>query len=70
MVFKIALPFHGLARGLAQLMPRGQVADKRLRQNREELLQMSAHELNDLGISRSDIPALLEEPLAWRRDRR
>lgn len=70
MVFKIALPFHGLARGLAQLIPRGQVTDKRLQQGREELLQMSARELNDLGIGRGDIPALFEDPQAWRRDRR
>jgi uncharacterized protein YjiS (DUF1127 family) len=70
MVFKISLPFHDLARALAQLMPSGQVKDKRLQQGREELLQMSARELNDLGISRGDIPALYEEPQAWRRDRR
>jgi uncharacterized protein YjiS (DUF1127 family) len=31
---------------------------------------MSAHELKDLGLSRSDIPALFEDPQAWRRDRR
>jgi uncharacterized protein YjiS (DUF1127 family) len=70
MVFRIFLPFQGLARGLAQLLPRGKAADNSLRQGRQDLLQMSAHELKDLGISRSDIPALFDDPQAWRRDRR
>lgn len=34
-----------------------------------ELLRMSARELNDLGIGRSEIPALLEQPAAWQKDR-
>jgi hypothetical protein len=70
MVFRMFLPFQGLARGLAQLLPRGKADGKSLRQSRQDLLQMSAHELKDLGISRSDIPALFEDPQAWRRDRR
>ncbi|MES2242002.1 MAG: DUF1127 domain-containing protein [Pseudomonadota bacterium] len=43
--------------------------DKGLRQSRAELAQMSARELNDLGIGRGDIPALLDDPAGWRRDR-
>ncbi len=70
MVFRIFLPFQGLVRGLARLPPRGKAAGQGLRQSRQELMQMSAHELKDLGISRSDIPALFEDPQAWRRDRR
>jgi uncharacterized protein YjiS (DUF1127 family) len=70
MVFSIFLPFQGLVRGLAQLVPRGKAARKALRQGRQDLMHMSAHELKDLGISRSDIPALFEDPQAWRRDRR
>jgi len=34
------------------------------------LRNMSDRELNDLGIGRGDIPALLDEPALWRRDRR
>ena len=70
MVFSIFLPFQGLARGLAQLLPRGKADGKGLRQSRQDLMHMSEHELKDLGISRSDIPALFEDPQAWRRDRR
>jgi uncharacterized protein YjiS (DUF1127 family) len=69
MVFRICWPFQGLAHRLAQRMPRRQTRDKALRQSRQDLLQMSAHELKDLGISRSDIPALFEDPQAWHRDR-
>ncbi len=69
MVFRIFWPLQGLARGLAQRMPRRKSAGAGLRQNRQDLLQMNAHELKDLGISRSDIPALFEDPQAWRRDR-
>jgi hypothetical protein len=70
MVFRILLPLHGLVRALAQLVPPAKKGGKGLRQGREDLLQMSAHELKDLGISRSDIPALFEDPQGWRRDRR
>lgn len=70
MVFRIFLPFRALAHGLARLTPRGKGPDGGLRQSRQDLLQMSAHELKDLGISRGDIPALFEDPQAWRRDRR
>lgn len=68
----LVLPFAALARGLARrLQPRpgGPVQDKGLRQSRAELEQMSTRELNDLGISRGDIPALLDDPAGWRRDR-
>jgi len=39
------------------------------RLQRDELMAMSSHELNDLGIGRSEIPALLGEPSAWRSSR-
>lgn len=67
----LVLPFAALARGLAQRLqskPRGTVQDNGLRQSRGELEQMSARELNDLGIGRGDIPALLDNPAGWRRD--
>ena len=35
-----------------------------------ELAGMNGQELNDLGIGRGEIPAVLEAPLHWRRDRR
>jgi len=69
----IARPFLAIARGLARLtrrMPRGPAQHKGLRRSRTELEQMSARELNDLGIGRGDIPALLDDPVAWRKDRR
>lgn len=31
---------------------------------------MSAQELKDLGIGRSEIPALLDQADAWKKDRR
>ncbi|MDI1273296.1 DUF1127 domain-containing protein [Polaromonas sp.] len=68
----LVLPFAMLTRGLAQWLqprPRGPVPDKGLQQSRAELEQMSARELNDLGIGRGDIPALLDDPVGWRRDR-
>ncbi|MES2943173.1 MAG: DUF1127 domain-containing protein [Pseudomonadota bacterium] len=34
-----------------------------------ELSQMTTRELNDLGIGRGDIPALLNQPAAWSKDR-
>jgi uncharacterized protein YjiS (DUF1127 family) len=43
--------------------------NRQLRRGRDELAQIVPRELNDLGISRSDIPALLQDPAAWRRDR-
>ncbi|MGC1175379.1 DUF1127 domain-containing protein [Polaromonas sp.] len=74
MLYKtVGFPFPALARGLAQMtrvLPRWPTQDRGLRRSRDELAQMSARELNDLGISRGDIPALLDEPVAWRRDRR
>lgn len=70
----IVLPYAALARGLARLerlarwpAPRDARA---LRQSRAELEQMSARELNDLGISRSDIDGLIDDPVHWRQDRR
>lgn len=73
MLYKIVgFPFFALARGLTQMtrvLPRWPKQGKQLRQSRAELAQMSVRELNDLGISRGEIPALLDEPVAWRRDR-
>jgi hypothetical protein len=39
------------------------------RLQRDELMAMSSHELKDLGIGRSEIPALLGEPCSWRSSR-
>ncbi|HYW57518.1 MAG TPA: DUF1127 domain-containing protein [Polaromonas sp.] len=41
----------------------------RRRRDRAELAQMSSGELNDLGIGRGDIRALMDAPAAWRKDR-
>lgn len=51
--------------------PRGSTQDsqKVTRLQRAELGAMSAHELSDLGIGRSEIPALMGEPAAWRASR-
>jgi len=70
MVFRLSLPFRALAHGLAQLLRRGNRVGACARQGRNELSHMSDYELKDLGISRSDIPALFEDPQAWRRGRR
>jgi len=40
------------------------------RLQRDELMAMSSHELSDLGIGRSEIPALFGEPSSWRLHRR
>ena len=39
------------------------------RLQRDELMAMSSHQLNDLGIGRSEIPALFDEPAGWRATR-
>ena len=39
------------------------------RLQRDELMAMSSHELSDLGIGRSEIPALFNEPSSWRASR-
>jgi hypothetical protein len=39
------------------------------RLQRDELMAMSTHELSDLGIGRSEIPALFGEPSAWQSSR-
>ncbi len=70
MVFRMFLPFQGVVRWLARRLPGGKAAEPGGRQSRQELSQMSEHELKDLGISRGDIPALFEDPRGWRRDRR
>lgn len=44
------------------------LANWRTRQH-EELSQMSARDLNDLGIGRSEIPALLDPSDGWQKDR-
>jgi hypothetical protein len=43
--------------------PDGQAPATRLQ--RDELMAMSGHELSDLGIGRSEIPALFGEPSSW-----
>ncbi len=39
------------------------------RLQRDELMAMSNHELSDLGIGRSEIPALFGEPSSWKAGR-
>lgn len=73
MLYKtVGFPFLALTRELVRItrvLPRRPAQDRGLRRSRDELAQMGARELNDLGISRGDIPALLDDPVAWRRDR-
>jgi hypothetical protein len=52
-------PSHGSAGG-------GRVPT---RLQRDELMAMSSHELSDLGIGRSETPALFAEPSSWRASR-
>jgi len=40
------------------------------RLQRDELMAMSSHQLSDLGIGRSEIPALFGEPSSWSASRR
>ena len=57
---------------LQQLLPRLQAICQPLRkreQHQSELTHMNARELSDLGIGRSDIPALLYRPAEWLADR-
>ena len=51
--------------------PRDGAADAPVptRLQRDELMAMSSHELSDLGIGRSEIPALLGEPCSWKSSR-
>lgn len=44
-------------------------ANRRAQQH-QDLSSMSAQELKDLGIGRSEIPALLDQADAWKKDRR
>ena len=39
------------------------------RLQRDELMAMSNHQLSDLGIGRSEIPALFGEPSSWQSSR-
>jgi len=78
--FSLAAGMHRLA-GLAAALCRlggvwfkpsrggasGEARPTRLQ--RDELMAMSSHELNDLGIGRSEIPALFGEPSSWRASR-
>jgi hypothetical protein len=70
----------GLLGGAAQAGPclvQGSAASRRTgrpgtaatRLQRDELMAMSSHELSDLGIGRSEIPALFGEPSSWRSSR-
>jgi hypothetical protein len=66
---------RGLARRLMAAWfreaPRGGATDgpRPTRLQRGELMAMSSHELKDLGIGRSEIPALLGQPSSWRSSR-
>ncbi|MGH8848634.1 MAG: DUF1127 domain-containing protein [Polaromonas sp.] len=67
-----ALFSSALQRLLARLMFRGRRQAGRhwqYKRHQAELRQMSTRELSDLGIGRSEIPALLEAPAAWREGR-
>jgi hypothetical protein len=75
--FSLAAGLHRLA-GLAAALCRlggacfkpshgGAPAPTRLQ--RDELMAMSTHELSDLGIGRSEIPALFGEPSSWQSSR-
>jgi uncharacterized protein YjiS (DUF1127 family) len=65
----------GLAAALRRLGRRvagRRLPDRRLaptRLQRDELMAMSSHELSDLGIGRSEIPALFGERSPWRAGR-
>lgn len=66
--------FAGLAAALCRLAsawfgPSWGGAQTPTRLQRDELMAMSSHELNDLGIGRSEIPALFGEPSSWRASR-
>lgn len=66
--------FAGLAAALCRLggawfRPSRGGAPTPPRLQRDELMAMSGHELNDLGIGRSEIPALFGEPSSWRASR-
>lgn len=58
-----------MQRLLAPLMFRGRRQHGQHKRHEAELRQMSALELNDLGIGRGEIPALLEAPATWREGR-
>jgi len=66
--------FAGLAAALCRIggawfRPSRGGAPTPRRLQRDELMAMSSHELNDLGIGRSEIPALFGEPSSWRASR-
>ena len=58
-------------RRLGRMLGSGWFADRSTptRLQRDELMAMSSHELSDLGIGRSEIPALFGEPSSWRASR-
>lgn len=72
--FSLAAGVHRLA-SLAALCKPGGAWFKRggtsapTRLQRDELQAMSTHELSDLGIGRSEIPALFGEPSSWQSSR-
>jgi hypothetical protein len=64
----------GLAAALCQsggawFKPSHGGAPEPTRLQRDELMGMSSHELSDLGIGRSEIPALFGEPSSWQSSR-
>ena len=67
----------GLAAALCRLggawfkPSRGDVSDGPVptRLQWDELMAMSSHQLSDLGIGRSEIPALFGEPSSWQSSR-
>jgi uncharacterized protein YjiS (DUF1127 family) len=64
---ELAASLRRLGRRLAASWVAQGPASTRLR--RDELMAMSSHQLNDLGIGRSEIPALFDEPSSWKASR-
>ena len=73
--FSLTAGLHRLADLAAALCKPGGAWFKRggtsapTRLQRDELQAMSPHELSDLGIGRSEIPALFGEPSSWQSSR-
>lgn len=67
-IFPGALPGFS-ARKLLQALLEGWKKSAGKERDTAELRLMTDHELKDLGIGRGEIPALVNEPRAWRWDR-
>lgn len=63
----LASTLRALGRALGGIWAPDRLSPTRLQ--RDELMAMSGHELSDLGIGRSEIPALFGESSSWRSSR-